>query len=303
LEPKKILVVVVTYNRCELLKRCLDHIEAQSRQTDAIVVINNGSTDNTEAMLSARGIRCITQENLGSAGGWNRGIECALNESFDAVWLMDDDGYPEQDALSHLEKALKPGLACVSSVVLCEDDPERLVFPFPILNKNELPVLFSKRRNIKTLPQVLSFTKKDVFPFAHFFNGTLVAMDAIRRIGNVNRDFFMSGDELDYFYRLREYGAIYSVLAAHHYHPDVGNRPLTRIKVYYYIKNTLILNGLYFDQVFVRNILCILATLARVVARNGLLEAMSYIAGKNAPVFYRSIARGMLKKLGKDLDD
>jgi GT2 family glycosyltransferase len=300
--PSKILAVIVTYNRCELLQRCLDYLNNQSRQVDEIVVINNGSTDDTEAMLEARNVRCITQENLGSAGGWNRGIECALVEGFDAVWLMDDDGYPEQEALNSLEQSLEPSFACVSSVVLCEDDHPTLVFPFPVLNKKGFPVLFARKRKINTLSQVAAVAKNGVYPFAHFFNGALISIEAIRNVGNVNRDFFMSGDEVDYFYRLRKYGAVYSVLTAHHYHPDVGNRPITPIKVYYYIKNTLILNELYFNQVYVRNLLSILAVLGRAVARNGLFGALTYIAGKNAPVFYSAIARGMLRRLGKDFD-
>jgi rhamnopyranosyl-N-acetylglucosaminyl-diphospho-decaprenol beta-1,3/1,4-galactofuranosyltransferase len=298
----KIVAVIVTYNRCELLKRCLDYLKGQSRQVDEIVVINNGSTDDTEAMLAARNVRCITQENLGSAGGWSRGIEYALAEGFDAVWLMDDDGYPEQEALKSLEQSLEPGVACVSSVVLCEDDHESLVFPFPVLDKRGLPVLFAQKRKINTLSQVSAIAKNGVYAFAHLFNGALVSTEAIRNVGNVNRDFFMSGDEIDYFYRLRKYGAVFSVLTAHHYHPDVGDRPFTPIKVYYYIKNTLILNKLYFNQVFVRDLLSILAVLGRAVARNGLFGALSYIAGKNAPTFYSAIARGKLRRLGKDFD-
>ena len=62
------------------------------------------------------------------------------------------------------------------------------------------------------------------------------------------------------------------------------------------------MNKLYFNQVFVRNLLSILAVLGRTVTRNGLFEALSYIAGKNAPVFYSAIARGILRQLGKDFD-
>ena len=302
LNKGKILVVIVTYNRCKLLQRCLDYVQSQSRQADEVVVINNGSTDDTEAMLAARNVRCITQGNLGAAGGWNRGIECALVEGFDAVWLMDDDGYPEQDALYSLEQSLEPGVACVSSVVLCEDDHTTLVFPFPVLDKKGFPVLFARKRKINTLSQISAVVKNNVYEFAHFFNGALISTEAIRNVGNVNRDFFISGEEVDYFYRLRKYGAVYSVLTAHHYHPDVRNKPLTPFKVYYYIKNTLILHKLYFNQVFVRNLLSILAVLGRTVTRNGLFEALSYIAGKNAPVFYSAIARGIVRQLGKDFD-
>lgn len=69
-------------------------------------------------MLRARGVSFITQENTGSAGGWRRSIQFAMDEGFDAVWLMDDDGFPHEAALAALEGAMTPNVARASSVVL-----------------------------------------------------------------------------------------------------------------------------------------------------------------------------------------
>lgn len=60
----RILAAIVTYNRCELLSRCLDYIQAQTRAPDALVVINNGSTDNTKAMLAERRVDVLSQSTL-----------------------------------------------------------------------------------------------------------------------------------------------------------------------------------------------------------------------------------------------
>ena len=102
----KILAAVVTHNREKLLERCLGHLKKQTRPPDDIVVINNGSTDGTLAMLKRKKVRAVTQDNLGSAGGWRRSIDEALNAGADAVWLMDDDGYPDPRALEVLERQL-----------------------------------------------------------------------------------------------------------------------------------------------------------------------------------------------------
>ena len=48
---KKIIAIVVTYNRCELLKRCIEYLNNQVLKPDEILVINNGSTDGTSEML------------------------------------------------------------------------------------------------------------------------------------------------------------------------------------------------------------------------------------------------------------
>ena len=299
---KKIIAVVVTRNRRRLLERCIDYLQNQSREPDEILVINNGSTDDTENMLRSRGIHYITQENVGSAGGWYRGIQYALEDGFDAVWLMDDDGYPDREALNLLEQKLHSEVACVSSVVLREDKPTHFVFPFSVLDKNGLPVVFAFPRKIPTLKGLSRITNGGMYPFAHLFNGVLVSIEAVRQIGNINRDFFIYGEEVDYLFRLRKFGPVYSVLSAHHFHPDVRKRPYTPVKIYYYVKNTLILNKRYFNLVFVRNILTVVAALGRTTYRNGLFKALSYVAGRNAHTFYRAILYGLRGQIGKDYD-
>ena len=298
-----VLAVVVTHNRRRLLERCIDYLQKQSRIPDAILVINNGSTDDTAQMLQARGIPYKTQDNVGSAGGWYSGVQHALEGKYDAVWLMDDDGYPDVESLQILEQALQPGIACVSSVVLREDKPTHFVFPVSILDNKGLPVIFALPRKIPTLERLSKISDNGLYPFAHLFNGALVSMDAVRQIGNINRNYFIYGEEIDYFFRLQTYGPIYSVLNAHHFHPDVSKRPYTPAKIYYYVKNTMILNRRYFNRAVVRNILTIIAVLSRTAYRNGLLTALSYVAGKNTRILYRAVSNGLHGHIGKDFDD
>ena len=296
------LSVVVTYNRCVLLARCLDYLQRQIRFPDEILVINNGSADDTEAMLRERGVRCVTQDNVGSAGGWHRGIQCALDEDFDAVWLMDDDGFPDVCALAALKAKLVSGVACASSVVLREEQPAQFVFPFPALDDAGLPVIFGRPRKLCTLAELRAIAQDGTYPFAHFFNGALISLAAVRQVGNVNRDFFIFGDEVDYFFRLRRAGKVISVLRAAHYHPDVSQRPYTQAKVYYYIKNTLVLNARYFNMVWLRHGLAVAAVLARTASRNGPGTALSYVLGRQSRAFYMAIVRGLQGKVGKDFN-
>ncbi|NIK74661.1 glycosyltransferase involved in cell wall biosynthesis [Thermonema lapsum] len=43
----KVFATVVTHNRIESLKKCIEHLRKQTRKPDAIIIINNGSTDHT----------------------------------------------------------------------------------------------------------------------------------------------------------------------------------------------------------------------------------------------------------------
>ena len=296
----KILAAIVTHNRCELLERCINHLQKQTRLPDLILVVNNGSTDATVDMLMHRNIQHITQENLGSAGGWNRCISHALEHHFDAVWLMDDDGFPNPSALERLESNLDTGTACVSSVVLRENDRKRLVFSFPVLDDKQLPVIFSWRRKLKTIDDVLSVCPSGLYPFANFFNGTLISTDAIKKVGNVDKNFFICGDEVDYFYRLRSVGKILTDMKAHHYHPNVNERSWSDLKIYYYTKNTIILNGRYLNMVWLRNIIVVVATFYRIALHNGWKGVISYLYRNNLKTLLIAIWRGLNGRVSAD---
>lgn len=298
----KILAAVVTHDRCVLLERCVDAIQKQTRVPDALVVINNASTDGTVEMLDARGVAHIDQANLGSAGGWNRAIAECVDQEFDAVWLMDDDGYPDAAALEALERALVPGTACVSSVVLREDEPSHFVFPFPLLDRAGLPVVLARTRKLASLAQLAAIAPDGSYPFAHLFNGALIARSAIDAAGSVDTRFFMFGDEVDYFFRLRKAGEVRSILAARHYHPDVTKRPLTPAKLYYYLKNTLVLNRRYFNNVPLRGALTVGVGLARFGLRNGVGALASTLVGRHRKVVPRALMRGLRGQIGPDFD-
>jgi len=213
---------------------------------------------------------------------------------------MDDDGYPAEDALLILEQAIQPGVACASSVVMQENCPDHFVFPFPVLDPLGLPVILAWQRKLPTLAALQSHSKEETFPFAHLFNGALIASTAIRQIGNVNPEFFIYGDEVDYFFRLRQAGAVISVFAAKHFHPDVSSRPYSSVKIYYYIRNSLILNSYYFNRVAIRHCMTLVSVLSRIARRNGPLEALSYLFGKRFPILLQAVRAGLIGRLGRN---
>ena len=100
--PPRVVAVVVTYNRRDLLTEALSAVLAQSRAPDAVLVIDNASTDGTTEMVRARfpSVRLATaRRNTGGAGGFAYGLALALADAADLVWLMDDDTVPEPGAL------------------------------------------------------------------------------------------------------------------------------------------------------------------------------------------------------------
>lgn len=296
----RILGAIVTYNRCELLSRCLDQLLIQTLPVDEVLVINNGSTDSTVSMLRSRGIPFVTQKNVGSAGGWHRAIEHAQRNYFDAIWLMDDDGFPEAVALEALVRSLVEGVACASSIVVREDDPTKFVFPFPRLDSKGHPLICAWPRKMALVSELRAIAPSGNYPFAHFFNGSLISVKAISLAGNIDKGFFMYGEEVDYFHRLRAVGKVFSVISAKHFHPDVRQRPYTAEKVYYYVKNSIILNSRYLNYPRFRHGMVILAALGRVLHRNGLCMFFSFLVGSRRQSFYAAIARGFKGRVAGD---
>jgi len=104
----RVVAVVVTWNRCDLLRESLEAIERQTSAPVQVVVVNNASTDGTTQMLQADygHLELVhLSRNTGGAGGFAVGIERALTFRPDLVWLLDDDTVPEPGAAGALAEA------------------------------------------------------------------------------------------------------------------------------------------------------------------------------------------------------
>lgn len=103
-----VVAVVVTWNRRELLTRCLDAVLGQTHRPSRVVIVDNASDDGTAALLAdlyaaLPGVQIVrTIENIGGAGGFALGLEFALGGAGDTAWLLDDDTVPTAGALQAL---------------------------------------------------------------------------------------------------------------------------------------------------------------------------------------------------------
>ena len=99
----RFFVVITTFNRADYLAGLLDSVAALDPAPDAVVVVNNASTDATAEVIEAAHARFaalpspipvvhhLLAENSGGAGGFSAGVDRALAEGAQWMWLMDDD--------------------------------------------------------------------------------------------------------------------------------------------------------------------------------------------------------------------
>lgn len=99
-----ISIIVPVYNASLYLRECLDSILTQSYTDYELILVDDGSTDGSEAILSAYRdaypcIKLIRQENKGVSAARNRGLDCAVGEW---VAFIDADDYLLPGALALL---------------------------------------------------------------------------------------------------------------------------------------------------------------------------------------------------------
>ena len=283
----KILCGIVTFNRQQLLNRCLKSIDNQSSRPNNILVINQGDVVNIPTLNTD--IKLISQKNDGSAKGWFTAIKYALDNNYDYVWLMDDDGYSDFNALKNLINNFQPHYSCLSSVVLNQEIKDELVFSMPHLNKNIFKIF-----GIKKLSDLKNKSKNNLYPFAHLFNGALINIKAVEKIGNINTNLKMYGEEVDYFYRLKKFGPIFTLVTSFHFHPSVKKKFIPEKIVFYFLRNSIINNNKYSNYKLVKNLLIIIITLFRVYERNGIKFVIKFIFFSKYNLF-KSIYHGFKK--------
>lgn len=143
--PLRVGAVILHYNRPELAADCLESLRHQTLPLQALVLVDNGSTDRfgtvIEGLTPAPHILHLA-ENRGFAGGVNAGIRW-LNEhaDIDCVWLLNNDTLCPPGTLEHLVTLLaaRPECAAVSAT-LEEQQPDGSLrritgghFPLPLL--------------------------------------------------------------------------------------------------------------------------------------------------------------------------
>ncbi len=236
---EKTIAVVVTYNRCALLAECITALRNQTHAPDAILVVNNGSTDDTEEWLcTQKDLFFITQKNVGSGGGFHTGIQWAFTHQYSWIWCMDDDGYPKADALENLLLAEVPLLSLRNCAVIDKADKKSFVW---------------KTGHYATIDEVDVPAIKGI---AHPFNGTLLHRNIIERVGLPKSKLFVWGDESEYYYRITQRNNIpvFTIANSIHYHPaavfsfkkdwDFQQN----WKMYYYVRNRFITNQSKFNN-------------------------------------------------------
>jgi rhamnopyranosyl-N-acetylglucosaminyl-diphospho-decaprenol beta-1,3/1,4-galactofuranosyltransferase len=220
----RVVAVVVTWNRSTLLERILRAVDAGEVRPDAVVVVDNASTDDTAEVLHRlraeleTPLEVVTLErNTGGAGGFSAGLAAAQRTDADLYWLMDDDGRPTPGCLATLLPYVDR-YDFLGPAVVAEHDPSKLCFPIRMPGTAKVVHQLSDVERAATE----GILEDVVIPF----NGVLLSRDLVSRIGRPREEFFIWGDDVEYLWRARRAGArVATVVSSTFEHPatdDLG---------------------------------------------------------------------------------
>jgi GT2 family glycosyltransferase len=211
----RVIAVVVTYNRLEKLRETLTRLlHATPEALSKIVVVDNASTDGTREWLTAqtdtRLHTLLLEDNIGGAGGFDRGMRCAFQE-LDADWVvvMDDDARPDFGALEQFISTPPVADAVAAAVrypngTLCEMNRPS-INPFAD-KKVFLRTLMSRSRDGYHISPDAYETSTPTPIDQTSFVGLFIPRKCVEAIGYPDPSLFIYGDDVIYTMSIRKAG-------------------------------------------------------------------------------------------------
>ena len=234
MQKNNITVVMVTYNRRDIVQKALDCLVAQTEPISNIVVVDNFSTDDTLDVLIERQKKdnrisiVKSQENAGFGAGLALGMNWALkNLNSDFMWLMDDDSYPVPDALE----------------LLINNSKE---YQYDMLGLSGYILGLGAKRKVE--PE-----KNSVAVDFILIDNALIRIETIKKIGVPSGEFFMMCEDYDYCLRIKEAGFKLGVIKNNHVtRLNLGSQKFSKATLwrgYYHSRNHLIILKKHFTFV------------------------------------------------------
>lgn len=253
-----IAVVLVTYNRSELLRKSLNQLfYVNNDKPDTVYIVDNNSNDDTAQVVQEFTETFCNIEyfkldkNIGGAGGFEYGVRKAFDGGADWIVLIDDDVLLTNQCL----KIFASNLSIKCFIGVREDRLGNLV---------EFGALETDYRNpFRLNPKVLSlkdaYKSVDKLPNvvevdSGSFEGFFVHRSVIESIGFPNKEYFIFGDDTDYSIRIRRGGyRIYAIKEARVIRQLSYSEPkYMDWKFYYRWRNFFVLHFLYGENFLVK---------------------------------------------------
>jgi len=211
--------VTVAYNGAMVLQQHIEALLGQMRPLQEIVIVDNGSSDGTCALIAERYPQITLlklPENLGVGGGLAAGMAyAALEKRHDWVLTFDQDSVPHEDAL----KTLLKGMESLNG----EGGEVGIAAAMPVHTETGAcyPPLIWRDGFVKPSPDLL----RQPIWFADLVitSGCMVRRDVVEKVGLPRTDFFIDFVDFEYCLRVRSSGYKIAVIPSAELGHEIGN--------------------------------------------------------------------------------
>ena len=196
----RILGHIHTFNDEAVIDRSLNALLDQTYPLDEVIIIDNGSTDNTLNRPFPEQVKVIRHsEQRGTSGAVITGMQYALEKGYDWIWVIDADSAPRRDALQKLLELYQSFSADLQAKTW-------LLASLPIENTNQKVchgVIFTPRgcRQVRPDPNKL-FYECDFT----IWSGSLFKLEAVKKVGLPEADYVVDWGEFIYGYLGKQAG-------------------------------------------------------------------------------------------------
>lgn len=202
-----VTIVVLNWNGGRDTVECLDSLAAADLQGASVLVVDNGSRDDSLAVIRARfpGQRVLAlAENRGYAGGNNAGIRIALEAGAPGVLLLNNDTRVAPDFLGPLLGVMRdsPRAAAASSQILRLERPELLDVAYLEVHFDERNVV--QLQGVNRLPSEGFDHRRRVYVVPGCC--VLFRAEALRDVGLLDEAYFAYHEDVDWCLRAAERG-------------------------------------------------------------------------------------------------
>jgi len=230
--PRQVTLIILAWNRWDLTRRCLETLRESDLTAAEVMVVDNGSTDETpRALANYDWLRVLTlPENVGFVRGNNAGIEAADPDS-DVVLLNNDLVFTQRDWLRRLRECAhaRPETGVVGCRLTTPDGrlshagtymPPETMWGQQIGGREKDLGQYTRDREVEGIVFACAYLKREV----------------LAAIGGLARDFASYFEDTDYCLRARQAGFVTvlcgGVTLVHDEHGSTQGDPAALMRIF-----------------------------------------------------------------------
>jgi len=234
----RVIIIILNWNGIEDTLECLDSLQKQSYKNAQLLVVDNGSTDNSKELLEKyaknyKNTKTIyNKKNLGFAGGVNSGIKWGLKNNFEYLVLFNNDATADKEWISNLLESAKDKQVGIVTGLLLHEDGKTIDSSGDWMSSWGLAFPRSRGQKENERPEA-------GLVFGATGGASLYKADMLNEIGLFDEDFFAYYEDADISFRAQLAGwkVSYNPKAIAYHKQGATSKKIPGFTIYQTFKN------------------------------------------------------------------